>query len=174
MLIIFSGLPGAGKTSIARDLSWQLRAVFIRVDSIEAAMKRSALKIHPAEDAGYLAAMAITAENLALGNMVVADSVNPIELSRRSWNDVAAHANVPALNVEVTCTDEAEHRQRVENRDNDIEGLDRVTWEAVQQRQFDPWHGDRVRIDTAGRSIAECVAEIATKLTVSRRWTART
>lgn len=56
VLIAFSGLPGAGKTTIARDVAARLGAVFLRIDSIEAALARSALRISPAEDAGYAAA----------------------------------------------------------------------------------------------------------------------
>ncbi len=35
MLIIFSGLPGSGKSTIARTLSERLNAVYLRVDTIE-------------------------------------------------------------------------------------------------------------------------------------------
>ncbi len=56
-LISFSGLPGVGKTTVARVLAREINAAYIRVDSIEAALKNSSLQIHPAEDAGYLAAL---------------------------------------------------------------------------------------------------------------------
>jgi predicted kinase len=64
-LIAFSGLPGVGKTTIARDLARGLEALHLRVDSIEAALKNSSLRIHPAEDAGYQALIAIARDNLA-------------------------------------------------------------------------------------------------------------
>jgi predicted kinase len=35
MLIILGGLPGTGKTTIARELARQLGAVHVRIDSIE-------------------------------------------------------------------------------------------------------------------------------------------
>jgi len=41
MLIIFGGLPGTGKTTIARELSSQLGAMYVRVDSIEQAIRDS-------------------------------------------------------------------------------------------------------------------------------------
>lgn len=41
MLIILGGLPGAGKTTIARELALRLGAVHIRIDSIEQATRDS-------------------------------------------------------------------------------------------------------------------------------------
>jgi predicted kinase len=80
-LIAFSGLPGVGKTTIARDLARGLEALYLRVDSIEAALKNSSLRIHPAEDAGYQALIAIARDNLANCLTVIADTS---ELVRQS------------------------------------------------------------------------------------------
>jgi predicted kinase len=71
-LISFSGLPGVGKTTVVRALAQEISAVYTRVDSIEVALKNSSLQIHPAEDSGYLAAVAVTKDNLVHGLDVVA------------------------------------------------------------------------------------------------------
>ena len=34
MLIIFGGLPGTGKTTIARSLARKLSAAYVRIDSV--------------------------------------------------------------------------------------------------------------------------------------------
>jgi len=39
ILYIFAGLPGSGKSTIAQLLSKQLKAVYLRVDSIEQALR---------------------------------------------------------------------------------------------------------------------------------------
>jgi len=39
MLIIFAGLPGVGKSTIARKLAEAMKAVYIRVDTIEESMR---------------------------------------------------------------------------------------------------------------------------------------
>jgi len=41
MLLILSGLPGTGKTTIAHELARRLRAVHVRIDSIEQAIRSS-------------------------------------------------------------------------------------------------------------------------------------
>jgi predicted kinase len=160
ILISFSGLPGVGKTTVARALARQIGAAYVRVDSIEAALKNSSLRIHPAEDAGYCAAYAVAQDNLALGLDVVADTVNPIELTRRSWADVAGGAGAQLLNVEIVCSDRAEHRRRIETRRSDIAGLDLPDWKRVQSRDYEAWTSDRLVLDTGRLSASDCVKKI--------------
>lgn len=162
VLISFSGLPGVGKTTVARALAQDIGATYIRVDSIEAALKKSSLRIHPAEDAGYLAAYALAEDNLALGFDVVADTVNPIEQTRRAWSDVADACGARLLNVEMICSDQVEHRRRVETRRSDIAGLDLPDWKRVQSRGFETWASDRVVLDTSKLSASDCVQRIIT------------
>ena len=47
MLIIFGGLPGIGKTTIARELASQLGAIYVRIDSIEQAIRDSGTVSQP-------------------------------------------------------------------------------------------------------------------------------
>ena len=82
-LISFSGLPGVGKTTIARELALRIQAMHLRVDSVEAAMKNSVLNICPAEDAGYLVLASLAKDNLLLGFNVIVDTVNPIQATRK-------------------------------------------------------------------------------------------
>jgi predicted kinase len=160
ILISFSGLPGVGKTTVARALTQEISAVYLRVDSIEAALKNSSLQIHPAEDAGYLAAVAIAKDNLALGLDVVADTVNPIELTRRWWSDAADACSARLLNVEIVCSDQAEHRRRIEARRSDIVGLDLPDWGRVQSRHYEAWASHRVVLDTSKLSESDCIRRI--------------
>jgi predicted kinase len=160
VLISFSGLPGVGKTTVARALAQEISAAYIRVDSIEVALKNCSLQIHPAEDAGYLAAIAVAKDNLVHGLDVVADTVNPIELTRRWWAETAKACNARLLNVEITCSDRAEHRRRVEKRRSDIVGLDLPDWKRVQSRDYEDWTGNRVVLDTSKLAVNDCVKRI--------------
>jgi predicted kinase len=73
-LIILGGLPGTGKTMIAKELARQLGAVYLRIDSIEQALRDSALNTEAVGDAGYRVGYAVAEDNLRLGRMVIADS----------------------------------------------------------------------------------------------------
>lgn len=158
MLVIFAGLPGTGKSTLARALAEAEGFSYLRIDSIEQALRDDG--ITQIEGRGYAAAYAIAADNLKLGLGVVADSVNPIALTRNAWRAVAAHTGVPAIDIEIICSDPAEHRRRLETRDPGIPGLQRVTWAEVEARDYEPWDRARIVIDTAGRDIATCTAEL--------------
>jgi predicted kinase len=151
---------GGRQTTVARALTQEVGAVYIRVDSIEVALKNSSLQIHSAEDAGYLAALAVAKDNLLHGLDVVADTVNPIELTRRWWIEAAEACNARLLNVEIVCSDQAEHRRRVKKRRSDIVGLDLPDWKRVQSRDYEDWTGNRVVLDTSKPSMNDCVKGI--------------
>ena len=161
MLIILAGLPGVGKTTIARELAPRLVGVHLRIDSIEGAIRRS--KPHadvPMDDAGYLVGYAVAEDNLRLGHTVIADCVNPWPETRDAWAAVAARADVRAVEFEIVCSDPHEHEKRVVSRDPDLQGASRVTWQQVLARDYRHWHRDRIVIDTARKSVIACVDEI--------------
>ena len=62
----------------------------------------------------------------------------------------------------------AEHRRRVETRVSDIAGMKVPTWEEVLAREYDAWQGDRIIVDTAGRSTDESLKALIT-CAVTRR-----
>ncbi len=165
-LISFSGLPGVGKTTIAKALCRRFPATFVRVDVIEAALKASALGLEQVEDAGYHAAAALAKSNLELGNDVIADTVNPVRASRELWSQTAEAGDAKLLNVEIVCSDEKIHRIRVETRSNDIESLTMPSWQQVLDRTYDPWSEEFLRLDSALISVEDAVDTILN--TISR------
>src|ERR1039457_1333782 len=88
VLVVFGGLPGTGKTSIARDLAARMRGTYLRIDTIEQAILRSAGSKGQINDIGYQVAYALAGDNLRLGRNVITDSVNPIEATRDAWMQV--------------------------------------------------------------------------------------
>lgn len=164
MLVVLSGLPGAGKTTIGKALAAKRSAAYVRVDEIEHALTRGANLGSDIGPAGYIVAFAIASSNLKLGNLVVGDSVNPVLESRQGWRDVAQGAGVRFVEVEVVCSDEQEHRHRVETRAADITGFTLPSWSSVKAHNYVPWTTPRLVVDTALLSPREAVAAIEAQL----------
>jgi len=157
MLIVLGGLPGSGKTTIARELARAIDAVHIRIDSIEQALLESP-RITTLYDESYRVAYAVAEDNLRLGRIVIADSVNPLDITRDAWLRSANRAQVAAVEVEIECSDPVEHRRRVEERFGDLPGLPALTWQDVVDREYHAWPREHLVIDTAHRTVEQCVA----------------
>ncbi|MGY3928532.1 AAA family ATPase [Aeromonas simiae] len=164
MLIIFSGLPGSGKSTIARALAQRVGAVYLRIDTIEQALRDAEQAEREMGPAGYVVAYGLARENLALGSIVITDSVNPIPLTRDAYHDIARSVGVPYLDIEVVCSNPSLHRERVEKRKVDIEGLVLPDWQAVINRHYEPWDRERLILDSAVLSVAQSVEQIVAAL----------
>ena len=162
MLIVLSGLPGVGKTTIAKALARKHAAVFVRVDAIEHALKQHHGSGHDIGAAGYTTAFAVAASNLALGTMVIADCVNPVPESRKGWRDIAH--GVPLLEVEIICSDATEHRRRVTERAPDIAGFRLPTWLEVASHRYVAWSEPHLVVDTSVVGIDAAVGAIENAL----------
>ncbi|MCF2526967.1 AAA family ATPase [Yinghuangia soli] len=149
MLIAMAGLPGAGKSTVAKALGRELMVPVVSVDPIEAAMWRAGVdRGQPTGLAAYFVAEAVAAEALGLGQTVVVDAVNAVEEAREHWRSLADRYGVPLVFIEVECSDPAVHRQRLESRSRGIEGFCEPTWEDVEERRevFAAWSDSDARL----------------------------
>ncbi len=165
MLIILGGLPGSGKSTIGQALASRIHACYLRLDTVEQAIRSSAPLAEGRDvgPAGYVALYRLAADNLRLGNTVVADSVNSIEITRSAFRDVARETNSRFIEVEILCSDPTTHRNRAETRVSGIAGHIQPTWTEIEQRNFENWQPD-MRLDTFRLSVEDSVGEIVTLL----------
>jgi predicted kinase len=71
ILYILSGLPGTGKSTLAKNIAKLLRAVYIRADTIEQGIRD--LCNYNVVGEGYRLAYRIVEDNLKIGNNVISD-----------------------------------------------------------------------------------------------------
>ena len=154
-LIAMAGLPGSRKSTIAEALSHRLPAVILSVDPIEAALRRSGLPKRQIGRAGYEVAGVLAVENLKRGHSVIIDAVNPVQEARNMWTQMAEAMTAQLVFIEVVCSDETEHRQRIDARVRGIAGLTEVSWARVLDRMqdYEPWAMPRLVLDTANTDL---------------------
>ncbi|HYY31620.1 MAG TPA: AAA family ATPase [Chthoniobacterales bacterium] len=160
MLVIFGGLPGVGKTTLAKAVARKLEAVYLRVDTIEQALRSSDMLKAEVGAAGYLVAYRLAEENLRIGRTVVVDSVNPLNITRDAWLSVGLDSSADTIEIEVICSDSSEHRRRVETRNADIDGLSLPSWEAVLGRTYEGWIRPHLVLDTSNASTEKALEEL--------------
>lgn len=109
--------------------------------------------IAPSLETGVAAyeVVAVLAEHqLQLGLSVIADAVSSGEVARQMWRAAASRAGADLKVLEVICSDETLHRERLGGRDRAIEGFPELSWDDVVRRreQWEPWAQDRLVLDS--------------------------
>jgi predicted kinase len=170
MLVVVGGLPATGKTTISRTVAGRLGAAYVRIDTIEQAISRFAtssgeeLRQAVTWGLGYDVAYAVASDLLRQGSHVFAECVNPLKITRNAWREVAATTDAHLVEVELICSDPAEHERRATSRTVDIPDLIPPTWADILACEYEPWDRPHVVLDTAGKSANDTVASLCEAL----------
>lgn len=140
MLVVFAGLPATGKSTLARLLAKELDALWLRVDTIEAALLASGIpQSFETGLAAYEVVAAVARDHLRLGRSIIIDAVNGVEPARQMWRDLAVEFDAVRYVVELACSDPEEHRRRAEARPPATPPLALPTWQEIVHREYEPW-----------------------------------
>jgi len=161
-LYIFSGLPASGKTTLARILARHTGAMYMRIDTVEKGLTE--LCNLDVDTEGYRLCYRIIRDNLKLGNNAIADSCNTVKITREEWENVAIDSGAAFYNIEISCSDPAEHESRVVLRNSKQKNASGPTWEQVQHRYYEEWDCKIVKINTSGKTVLQSYRELAEKL----------
>jgi predicted kinase len=149
-LIIISGLPGTGKSTLAEALAKELKIPILSVDPIESSIIKSGIKkSFETGLAAYLVAETLAAEHLELGISVIIDAVSPVKEARDMWDSLAEKYNIKKIVIECTL-DEKIHKQRIQARVRSLYGIPEVTWKDVEKRkkEYLEWREKRLVLNT--------------------------
>jgi hypothetical protein len=152
-LIVFTGLPGTGKSSIAEAVARELGIPVFAKDWLEAALIRCELQPTegglPLGSAAYELLTTLAERQLQLGQSVTLDSVASTLSIRVEWRNLAQAYQAEWRVIECVCSDEAAQRDRMEVRQRHIPGWHELDWSEVERVKayYAPWDEERLILD---------------------------
>lgn len=153
-LIVFTGLPGTGKSSIAETVGRELAIPVFAKDWLEAVLVRCAGTATSAgeQQSGFVSYELLTTlaqRQLQLGQSAILDSVASTETIRAAWRNLAATYHAGWCVIECVCADTTVHQSRLTARRRGIPGWPELTWAEVERvaGYYEPWQEQRLTLD---------------------------
>ena len=140
-LILFSGLPGTGKSTLANRLARELQLPLLCIDDVIGDVPENAGI--PFWDSRVAILMDVIETQLKIGLSVIADSVF-MNMDRHHAQELARKYQARFLPVYVFVSDEKIWQERVTRRYEEMNHKDVATWERIQHQRerFRNWEPD--------------------------------
>lgn len=151
--IVFTGLPGTGKSTLAEAVGKQLSIPVFAKDWLEATLVRGELVASnpekPLGSAGYQLLTILAERQLMLGQSVILDSVASTQSIRAEWMELSERYQAEWRVIECICSNESFHRSLLEKRERRIPGWHELAWSDVEKvkKSYLPWTAERLILD---------------------------
>jgi predicted kinase len=164
-LIIFSGIPGTGKSTLAEALGRELNIPVFAFDWLLGSLKPFGILTGKGGQIGEALLTTLAQRQLLLGQSAILDSSAHHTAIRTSWHDLAMQHKARFCAIVTVCSDRRLHRTRVEGRKRGIPGWHELNWAHVERMRdlYEPWSGEHLVIDAVNpldKNIQEIIAYI--------------
>ena len=167
-LIVFSGLPGTGKSTLAEAAGRQLRVPVFAADWLLGSLTPfGGYHLDELLKTGAELLTTLAFRQLELGQSAILDFPAEDLASRTRWRSLADAAGAEFRVVVCACSDRELHGARLERRERGIPGWhEGGNWANVERRlaEFPPWTGEVLTID-AVQPLAQNLATVLQYLT---------
>lgn len=105
-----------------------------------------------------------------MGLGVIVDTVNPLHLTRKLFQDLAKESNANLLQFELKTNNLLLHKKRIEQRKADIIGHNLPTWNKVLNTEYEEWDesvdglATIIFTDNGEKAFSECLDTIRNHL----------
>jgi predicted kinase len=151
-IIAFTGLPGTGKSTLAEQLAQETGVPAFAGDWLLGALSPHGV-LRDLDRRAFLAMYydllgTLVERQLMLGQSAIVDCLVNEEIAER-WAELAARYDGRLRIVECVCSDEDEHRRRLEGRRRGIPGWHEVGWDHVvrMRSEYPQLEGERLTVD---------------------------
>jgi predicted kinase len=152
MLVVFSGLPGTGKSTLADAAGRELGIPVLNADWLLGSLTPfGGYHIAGRQVIGAELVTTLAYRQLSLGQSAILDYPAEDLVLRRRWRSLAAYFDAYFKVIVCDCPDLNVHRDRLLGRRRGIPGFhEGGNWPAVEQRRrtFPAWEVDALQVDS--------------------------
>lgn len=145
-LVIFSGPPGCGKSTLSYLLSKKTGWAIITRDTIDRALEK-ADAYNPR--AGYEIIFELAHLNLSQGVSIILDAVFTTKEIQRQIIDIGQETNARSYIIICTCSDETVWKERITQRPEVVDGWTPADWTEVERvrEAYHTWSLPHLELD---------------------------
>ena len=168
-VVMLMGLPGVGKSHVARLLCARLGAAHVATDELRSRLFIAAAYTDAENRAVFATSQALVEVLLGEGHRVVVDATNLLARNRAAVEELARRRAAPLVHVLVTAA-EADVRTRLADRarSEDHSDADERVYERMRDRAFEPPKEGHLEIAN-GADLARDVARVAEAVEAATR-----
>lgn len=148
-LIVIAGMPGGGKTTMARLVSRRLGIPVFAKDRVQRVLRDHNLAQANTGD-GYYVILDMADEQLGLGLSCILDATFPLDHFRTVASEIAQRHKAKFSALYCYCSDDDIWRERMGDRVHYVPGWKPVGWEDVTRMRayYQPWNDNALFLDS--------------------------